>query len=358
MNVSMPRLALAVTLSCSGLWAQSTVTSQIGGIIREAHPPHVSQLNVSIQKQIGVNWLATANYLGSRSVHIWENQELDPAVYLPSANCVIAGVTYATCSSTSDTNQRRVLYLANLNGGKYYANLNAADDGGTGSYEAMLLSLQHRMARHFTVFGNYTWFHCISGPSSISLGGSYSQPNNRAADMGNCPFDDRHLRNISSVLESPNFSTPWLRAVAGNWRLSEIIRIQAGDYISVTSGINQALTGVSGLRPNQLVSDVHPAQQTLAVWVNKSAYALPAVGSNGNAGYNILGHGTFQFDLALSRVFRIPERQALEIRGEAFNLLNHIQPLDPSIATNSPNFGQILSSRDPRIMQLAAGFVL
>ena len=69
------------------------------------------------------------------------------------------------------------------------------------------------------------------------------------------------------------------------------------------------------------------------------------------------------FDAALSREFQVHEGQRLEIRAEAFNLINGIRPVTPlagsaTLNINSPNtFGVILSSYDPRIMQFAMKFV-
>ena len=71
----------------------------------------------------------------------------------------------------------------------------------------------------------------------------------------------------------------------------------------------------------------------------------------------------WQFDAALSREFRVREGQRLEIRAEAFNIINGVRPVTPTAGSatlniNSPNtFGVILSSYDPRIMQFAAKFV-
>jgi hypothetical protein len=67
-------------------------------------------------------------------------------------------------------------------------------------------------------------------------------------------------------------------------------------------------------------------------------------------------------NLALSRLFYVREKQTLEVRGEAFNLLNNFSPGAPgpgvsttTIATalNASNFGQIQLAADPRIMQFA-----
>jgi hypothetical protein len=78
----------------------------------------------------------------------------------------------------------------------------------------------------------------------------------------------------------------------------------------------------------------------------------------------------------VSRNFRIREGQALQLRGEAFNLPNHLNPGTPGgvsgtnfggIATlSAPNFGQItndisgnngLTPGDYRVIQLALKFV-
>jgi hypothetical protein len=67
----------------------------------------------------------------------------------------------------------------------------------------------------------------------------------------------------------------------------------------------------------------------------------------------------------LSRSFRIHEMQALEIRGEAFNVLNWTNSYNPVTGFTATNFGQIVagsssglgalsqSLNDPRIMQFA-----
>ena len=73
---------------------------------------------------------------------------------------------------------------------------------------------------------------------------------------------------------------------------------------------------------------------------------------------NVPGPAFWQFDLALSREFRIKERSSLELRGEAFNLSNSfragvasgLQAGTPGVVTafGSPIFGTINSALDPR----------
>ena len=108
-------------------------------------------------------------------------------------------------------------------------------------------------------------------------------------------------------------------------------------------------------------------------WIDSTAFALPALGTYGNLGqYNIKGPGIFQLNMALSRTFQIQEKKTIQLRGEAFNLPNHLNPNTPAgcpVSTASlaaGNFGQItcdisgnngLTPGDYRIVQLAMKFV-
>jgi hypothetical protein len=53
----------------------------------------------------------------------------------------------------------------------------------------------------------------------------------------------------------------------------------------------------------------------------------------------------------------VRESQRIDFRVEAFNVMNHARFGNPITAMNGPTFGQILSARDPRIMQFALKFV-
>jgi len=317
---------------------------------------YLQQWNLSVQKQLGTNWLASVSYLGNNTIHLWTDQEQNPAVYIPGASCVLNGVTYTPCSSTGNTLQRRVLSLANPSQGRYINALELLDDGGTASYNALLLSLQHRFAKHFTVLGNYTWAHCIGDPVTTALSGPvYTNPADRRADRGNCAGTDiRHNVNLSVVAQSPKFSGRFMQAVAGDWQLSVIGVARSGIDFAVTTGVDNALTGIGNQRPNQVLSDPYCTTKSLNCWLNPSAFVAPATGTRGNMGiYNLAGPGYFDIDLGLSRMFPVTERQRVEIRAEAFNVQNRTNLANPTASLNSSTFGKILSDISPRIMQFA-----
>jgi hypothetical protein len=68
---------------------------------------------------------------------------------------------------------------------------------------------------------------------------------------------------------------------------------------------------------------------------------------------SLRGPGQTNLDLSISKHFIIREGTDLELRGDAFNVLNHTEFLNPNTTIGSSNFGQISTTYDPRILQLA-----
>jgi hypothetical protein len=266
---------------------------------------------------------------------------------------------YGPGATTGNTNQRRVLYRLNQAQGQYYSTIGQLDDGGNGKYNALLLSAQRRLSRNFSVLSNWTWSHCISDPETTELTGpTYNDPTNRALDRSNCSSDRRHIVNFSAVLKTPQFSQRMLQRIAGGWQLSTIVRRQTGNFGTVTTGVDNALSGIGGQRPLQVLPDVLQSNATVDHYLNRNAFASPAAGTlSPMAPLLIPNPGILQLDMSLQRVFRIREGQTLQFRGEAFNLPNHLNANAPTLGLNSTTFGTITSAGDPRIMQFALKYL-
>jgi hypothetical protein len=331
------------------------------------NPPYLNQWNLTVEKQIGSNWLAKATYLGTNTIHYWSPVAINPSVYIPG-NCSAGqyGLTAAgPCSTTQNVTQRRLLTLLNPQQGPFYNTIVNLDDGGTTSYHGLLLSVQKRLANNFTVQGNYTWSHCISDLGTTLLAGSYTDPTDRRFDRGNCAGTDiRQNLNVSAVARTPKFSQQLTNHVAGDWQLSVIASARSGINFSAASGIDLDLNGVGGDRANQKLANVYCEHWSRDCWLNKDAFA-PAVanGVRSNMGpYTLVGPNFFAMDVALSKRFRVTERQAVELRGEAFNIQNRVNYLTHSPTNvsapnagsqNGTSFGKLLYDVSPRIMQFA-----
>jgi hypothetical protein len=305
-------------------------------------PSYMIQWNVSYQRQLTPNWLASASYLGNKTTHIWSGEDINPAVYIPG--------------SSAKTDLRRPLYLQNPALGVAYSGITESDQGGNSHYNGLLLSLQHRFSHGFTLLTNYTWSHCISDVDFTGelAGSQYMNPYNRAQDRGNCGFDVRHQSNTSLIVTSPVTSRSWEGRLLGGWQVAPIVSIYSGLPMNIADGTDIAQNGINSDRPNLVSPNVYLSATDARFYADRSAFEIGPAGAFGNLGRNVLvAPGTLNFDMSLSRTFAMTERWRLEARAEAFNVINHTNFKGPATALNSSKFGVITSANDPRILQFA-----
>jgi hypothetical protein len=266
----------------------------------------------------------------------------------------------------SNTNARRVISLANPNLERFFGPVNEIDDGSNASYHGLVLSIQRRPATGVSMNANYTWSHCIAdftnGTVNLGTGNdTFPNPFNRRADRADCVqtgSDRRHLFNLTVVAQTPQFANSALRAIATDWRLSPIFRVQSGPPLTVTAGTDIALNGAGNQRVNRLSDNMYGDKSNVTTYLSRAAFVLPTAGTLGNLGRSaVRGPGTWQFDVALSRAFSLRESERLELRAEAFNVTNSFRKGNPITAFNSNQFGQITSALDPRIMQFALKYI-
>jgi Carboxypeptidase regulatory-like domain len=314
------------------------------------HHMYMQQWNLSLERQLGGNWLASAAYLGNKATHLRTSDDGNPAVYIPGK------------STVANTAQRRVLYLMNPTTGSYYSYVTTMNDGVNTNYNALRLSLQHRFAKHYTLLSVYTYSHCMQDSETlanrIALGSDYFQnPYNRNGDYGPCDSDLRHNLVNSVVAESPKFHNRAENWLLGNWSLSFNVTAHSGFVFNPTTGVDASLTAIGQDRPN-VIGNPYVRNTNTLVWLNASAFVANAAGTYGNAGFNSLqGPSFFDMDANLSRYFPIRERQRVELRFEFFNILNNVNFANPVSNLHSAAFGQIQSASAGRILQFALKYV-
>ncbi|MEQ1884509.1 MAG: TonB-dependent receptor [Bryobacteraceae bacterium] len=338
----------------------------------DVRTPTTSAWSFGIQRQMGSEWLVSATYLGNETSHMWTLQPINPALIVPNtAGTAIgtcpAGVT-AGCNAVSNTNQRRRSFLERPADGAKMSAIADTDDGGSMSYNAMLLSIQRRFSHNYSASFNYTLSHCIGDYADLNSQGpqadaTYTNPNSRRFDRGNCDTDRRHLFNLTSVAQTPRFGSRPLRMVASDWKFSGIYRYISGSPLNVVAGADRALNGSNLQRVNLVDPNAYgPSSAALGTYLQRTAFATPALGTLGNLARNAYyGPGVFTIDMSVSRNFRLTEAFGLEIRGEAFNLTNSFRPGNPNVTLTSGQFGQIRSTAAgdfglPRILQFSMKF--
>ncbi len=304
----------------------------------DSSPAYTQQWNFSYQRQFGQNILFSGTYLGNKTSHQWLGRELNPLVY--------------------GSGGKRVLTVANATAAKGFGSIIMVDDGGNASYNGLLLSVNKRMSQGFSVMANYTWSHCFNqGEAAQDISSYYQNPNNRRGEWASCGSDYRQSLNVSSILQSPKLGGPWMQRVTEGWQLSFILSALTGGPMNVTVGTDVSGTGVGLDRPD-VIGDPKLSNPTIAKWFNTAAFQKQAAGTFGNASRNILrGPGAWNLDTSMTRNFDLREQLKMNLRFEAFNLLNHARFNNPATAMNNPStFGVIQAARDGRILQVALKF--
>ena len=316
--------------------------------------PRVQSWNVTLEQQIFENWSVTANYLGRYSDHLWAEVGLNPGVFLGLGPCVINGVSFTVCSTNANLNQRRKFSLENFRqaGGLGFVDMH--NSVGWQKYQGLRLTLSRRSATGLSISGNYTLSACrgTATPQSFAqIASGYTNPDDPDMDEGHCDQDRKHVANGTLGYQTPELDGA-LGLIASNWRVSGILSVRSGAWLNITTGVDNALNGQIGQRPNKLSDDFY-GDKTLNNYLNRAAFGSPAPGTFGDLEYRAVeGPGYWTIDLALSRLIPFGSTQNVEIRLESFNLTNNFNWGAPAINLNQAQFGRITTNGGtPRIMQ-------
>jgi hypothetical protein len=254
--------------------------------------------------------------------------------------------------------------------GNRFSEIDYKTSGGTDSYNAMQLTVNHRYARGLTFGAQYTWAHSIGNSGGSNEANTSGNPFDFGADRGNNNFDVRHSLNIDALYELPfghgrrfagNLPAP-LEVLFGGWQFGGVLNARSGipidvlitrpdiAYVDNRTGMvyqnpvvvnGQVLTtavvntpgggSTRNVRRPDVVPGVQPilSQNGLA-YVNPAAFTVPRPGTFGNSARNPLaGPATAQLDLMLNKRFPITEMLNIELRAEAYNITNHTNFANP-----------------------------
>ncbi|MBI3656143.1 MAG: TonB-dependent receptor [Acidobacteria bacterium] len=267
-------------------------------------------------------------------------------------------------------------------------------------YNALQLELRRRFSQGLAIQANYTFQKTLT--DSGGTGQTRFDPvlDNRQPKLeyARAEFDQAHIFNANFIYDLPfgkgqryfNDPSP-LHYILGGFQLSSIYRIGSGAPLSIvapTGTLNRAgragrqtpftsltkdqiknllsvrriTTGTGGvyyIDPNILGADRRGAVPCGQTPFSGEVFFNPCEGQTGNLErFFLSGPVTFNWDAGLTRTIPITERVKVNIRAEAFNLINRANFFFTSGATlqsvNSTTFGRISSASAGRIMQFSA----
>ncbi len=277
--------------------------------------PYTMQYLLSVQRQIGANWLVEAGYLGSQSRHLYGFQNVNQALPGP----------------LNSINSRRP--FAN------YGVIQLVAAGFNANYNAGSVKLTRRFGQGISLTTNYTFARSIDNSSGIRTQGLdtlFPQDSScLACERGLSSFDVRHRWVLGAVYELPvgkgkslAINNSVANAFVGGWQLSTNTTIQSGVPQTLTIGINNA--GTNNPLPDRPsysgTGNGYAANRTPSRWFDPASFVVAPQGTFGNVGRNTMLTPHFQsIDMALAKRFTMPysERHFIQFRLEAFNVFNH-----------------------------------
>ncbi len=302
--------------------------------------PLSQQWNLNIQRQLPFDIVITAAYVGSKSERLFGSHNLNPAIFGPGA-------------TVANTQARRIY--------QQFGVIEEESTDGYSQYHSFQFTLNKRFSRGFTLLAAYTFSKDLGLTAAQGEGTMGTRdPWNWNLDKGVLSTNRPQILAISSVWQLPSgYTNKLMKQTLGGWELTGIFTASSGAPLTVRAGVDQSLSG-QGLDTGDLVgnwnfSQNRSRQQQVQQWFNTKAFALPALGTYGTSGIDILsGPALSNLDLALFRNFAVKERLKFQFRAEFFNALNHTVLGNPNTTLNTASFGQITSTQTPpRVGELA-----
>ena len=347
----------------------STLLAQTRYIPSSIPTGYVQSWHLDVQREIAKNTVFTASYVGEHGVHIWVLADLNQAA--PNA------IT-ATCNTTTN---KGCLSLQARRPITTFTGIEESVPYGFLSYNGLQVKLEHRYSSGLYVLDAFTYSRAIDNASGHldTPNGDNSRVNlaNLNGERGESAYD-QPLNNTLTVLWDLPYgrgrmfggNAPALvQGVLGGWQLSAINTDTSGQPVNLTY-TDTAAFDVSDLlayRPNVSGNPVSPSSgriktaTALTGFLNSSTVTIPTNPNApyGNAGRNSLRDYDFnELDTGLHKNFRLwSESSALDMRLEAFNVLNHVNYGPPDSNRTDGSFGSITSFFPPRQLQVAAKII-
>ena len=327
--------------------------------------PYLQQWSFEIQRQIWSDSTFSIGYVGSKGTHLIGIADINQ---VPAGAAAAAGLVPSGGYITSGIRPR----LNVLRPYRGYNAINAIMSSFGSNYHSLQTSYNKRFGKAGNIGVAYTWSKNLTDNQSDRSNAAQNTYSWHAGEYGRAFLDRRHVLTASYVYPLPfliNSSSP-LKYALGGWELSGIFTYNSGLPLTVTSSLGNDPGGLgsvnnapssAGGRPD-MVADPNSGSgiHTINKWFNTAAFAEVPVGVSrpGNAGRGILdAPGIVRWDFSIFKKFPIRERASIQLRGEAFNFLNHANFNAPNVALGNSSFGRILTARDARQIQIAAKMV-
>jgi hypothetical protein len=278
--------------------AAAPYNSELIGFDPHLKFPYTLQWNVALEQELGSKQSLTLSYVASSGKRLLLQKQYDP-----------------TLSGNPN-------FVSSAGGGLgLYLTTNSASS----NYNSLQIQFQRHLAAGLQALLSYTWAHAIDDASSNFQ--IYTQ------QRGPSDNDIRNNFQAAVTYDLPSKYGNRIAAYAlGNWALDTRISARSALPVDITGTYAVDATGASvSFHP-----DFDPSRPLYALdpsapggrRINFDAFSVAANADGNNIEGNFArnaarGFDAVQADVAIRRNFPFTERTGLQLRVEAFNILNH-----------------------------------
>jgi hypothetical protein len=312
-------LSIATDLINSGPFNITQFTNGIHGFVSsllsyafapDLQLPRLSEWNVTLDQALGTHDIISIGYVGSTGRRLFRREVGGPG------------------------NTPTALFALTTN-------------SGTSTYHGLQVQYRRKVLQGFQSLVSYSWSHSLDNDSSDAFLVWAGPGASAALDHASSDFDLRHSVTAALTYELPARPTGIGRWLDG-WAIDSLVRARSGFPISVL--LNEQYQGIAlanAFRPDRLLNQPIWLDDNSAPGgkrLNRAAFQAAGDGKQGTLGRNsIPGFAMSQVDIALRREFHVRDRKVIQVRLEAFNVLNQANFADPVKFLSSAVFGQSTS---------------
>jgi len=347
--------------------------------------PSTQQWNLTVQHDLGKQWVLEVGYVGTHATHLRETRTDLTAKSASAANPITitdeSGVAHQITTNTFNNAPLRTPIPA-ING---YGGFQIFDNAAYSHYHSLQTTLSRRW-NHGYFQAAYTWSRSTDATSSgnTALNTAFNDESNLKNSRGLSDFDRPHRLAVSYRYDLPFFSGAEgvRKQLLRGWSISGITIIQSGTPFSifdaqagsafispgdtppVTATLASGATVSSGYTHGDIhqrlngyidvANFVHAPQLYPAQCLVDTNFCTTAFGNLGRNTYR----GPYQqnWDFSLLKNFQLTERVGLRFTTDFFNIWNHANFANPALTDigSGAGFGKIFSTvGTPRLIQFS-----
>jgi hypothetical protein len=334
-----------------------------------ADVPYAQQWSFNIQHQFAKDVLFDVAYVGTKGTHLLGYVDINEA---PPGAALAAGLHTANGNTIfTSTDDPRINAIRPYLGFNAINTIESAFDSNYNSLQATV----RKTVRGGGILGaSYTYSKTMTDNSSDRSNAPQNSYNWHEGEYGPATFDRKQILTANYVYPLPFLMNR--RGVAGyvfgGWQLSGVVSASSGLPSTVTtSSVDPAGLGLLGssaasARPDMTCDPNANAPHQYngisaaggPLWFNTACFQPVPQGTvrPGNTGRDtVRGPGYFNWDMAAMKFIPFGERVKMELRGEAYNGLNWVNPSGFASTNNTSSvFGEVTTFRAARRLQIAA----